>query len=172
MFIFFSLLKQKWLPNNNSAILIDRFKSPKQLAEHIKFLNTNDRAYNSLLEHKINQKIDNQQLYDELNHRIYDTNSLIEDFECFVCQKTLEIPEGESFRQKNSNGHHYAGCDVLKYPKMSKIPSAHAEWQMMLQQGKCEASLIQQYVRENHPINRDQYHKELIRMFDEGQCSD
>lgn len=136
------------------------------------FLNANDRDYNRLLEHKINQNIENQQLRNELEHRIYDTNSLIEDFECFVCQKTLELPDGESFQQKNSNEHHYAGCEVLTYPKMSKIPSAHAEWKSMLQQGKCEASLIQKYVNENKEINRDQYQKELIRMFDDGLCSD
>lgn len=131
------------------------------------YLNNNDFAYNQMLDHKVKQRVDNQHLRDELNHRIYETNSIVEDFECFVCQRTLELPAAQNYRTKS--GNHYENCG-LAYPKMSRTPTEHQKWQSMLYQGRCEASLIQDYVKQNEHIDRDRYNMDLIKRYDKGIC--
>lgn len=135
------------------------------------YLNNNDKVYNQLLDHKLNQKVENQVLRDELKHRIYERNSLIEDFECFVCQNTLELAEGQSFKSKNNGRSHFENCgEQLLYPKMSQTPVMDQVWRNTLDQGKCEASIIQDYVRVNTEINKENYYKELISRYEKGIC--
>lgn len=141
------------------------------MADHLKYVNNNDKDYNQYLEHKIDQKVENQVLSDELRKRIYETNSLIEDFECFVCQQTVELPPGDRFQSKILVGRPFEECgEELVYPKMSKTPALDQDWRHTLSQGKCEASIIQDYVRDNTKIDKEQYHKELINRYEKGVC--
>lgn len=135
------------------------------------YLNNNDKAYNALLSHKINETITNEILRDELNHRNYETNSIIEDFECFACQKALELSDtdNEVTQSKNVVEHHYENC-ALTYPQMSRRPATSTEWESMLEQGKCEASLLKDYVYSNTPITWERHHADLIKRFESGQC--
>lgn len=161
---------QQWLPNNNSAILIKDFDSPKRLAEHIMYLNSNDKEYNRLLQHKIERRVDNERLRNDLNHRNYEPNSIVDDFECFVCQRTLELAAGQSYPTKNVHGNHYEQCGLI-YPKMSRTPIEHAKWQSLMYQGQCEANLIHDYVMQNEQIDRGRYDLDLTKRYENGICS-
>ncbi|KAG4075099.1 hypothetical protein HA402_013494 [Bradysia odoriphaga] len=62
-----------WLPNNKSAILIDDFKTPRELAEFLLNLNENDNEYNTYLQHK---RLDQQPAVTNrvlLDHLAYET---------------------------------------------------------------------------------------------------
>ncbi|XP_013199806.2 alpha-(1,3)-fucosyltransferase B [Amyelois transitella] len=81
-----------WFPNEQSAILIKDYPTPKALYNHVRMLLENDTLYETYLEHKTKQIITNQKLVEELRSRPYQLNALetVEKFECFVCKKLHE----------------------------------------------------------------------------------
>ena len=158
---------QKWLPNNDSAILVDNFKSAKQLADRIMFLNANDREYVKHLRHKTGQKIENQGLIDALQHRSYETNSIVEDFECFVCQRSVE---GGLPKEPVARNGQYDGCNEhLVIPRMLKSHES-ADWSQVIRQGKCEAALLREFVDRNQTFNQKDYQSALIQKYEQGAC--
>lgn len=92
-----------WMPNEKSAIFVDDFKHPKDLAEFIKYLNTNDTEYAEYMNYKDPKYITNKFLlkmleerpwhilgeWDKVNfgHRMY------ANFECHVCDRVIERQE-------------------------------------------------------------------------------
>ena len=77
-----------WAPQN-SIIVAEEFKSPKQLAEYLLYLDQNDSEYEKFLKFKT-EGIKNERLLSALETRKYSVNELqgknsIEGFECHVC---------------------------------------------------------------------------------------
>ena len=77
-----------WAPQN-SIIVAEEFKSPKQLAEYLLYLDQNDLEYEKFLKFKT-EGIKNERLLSALDTRKYSVNELqgknsIEGFECHVC---------------------------------------------------------------------------------------
>lgn len=130
-------------------------------------LNNNDVKYNSYLDHKLHNKITNDFLIAQLNQRNYETNSIIEDFECFVCQQTVETNENTLKR-----GHtHKDICDVdLKYPKMTATSNEISN-SNILKQGKCEADLLHEMILANRSFTQTEFWNEIKRRFDRNDCS-
>lgn len=138
------------------------------MAELIKTLNNNDKKYNQYLQHKIHHNVTNKFLLNQLQQRGYDTNSIVEDFECFVCQKTIE--NNTAVLTPKSDSEHYEMCDEnIELPKM-KTRWESEGWVHAMNQGKCEASLIRQFVEKNVPFGRKEYENELANRYNQGQC--
>ncbi|KAK1804178.1 hypothetical protein P4O66_020217 [Electrophorus voltai] len=92
-----------WLPNPHSAVLIDDFSSPRELAKFIKALDEDDAAYMQYLEYKTHSKITNLRLLEGLQNREWGVNDMskpnyLNGFECFVC-------DGENKRLVEEKAH-------------------------------------------------------------------
>lgn len=76
-----------WMPNANSAILLQDYPTPKLLSQHIDELMQDDDLYEQYLEHKTKGRITNKNLINELKIRPHQTDydKRIQDFECFLC---------------------------------------------------------------------------------------
>uniref|UniRef100_A0A672KXT5 GDP-fucose protein O-fucosyltransferase n=2 Tax=Sinocyclocheilus grahami TaxID=75366 RepID=A0A672KXT5_SINGR len=95
-----------WLPNNHSAILIDDFPSPRDLAEFIKTLDQDDAEYSRYLEYKTPSKITNLRLLEGLESREWGVNDMskpnyLNGFECFVCDRENERLAAVKAHRKN-----------------------------------------------------------------------
>ncbi|KAF8782255.1 Fucosyltransferase 11 like protein [Argiope bruennichi] len=80
-----------WLPTNKSAIVVDDFNDPSELADFVLKLDQNDSLYNEFLQFK-ETGIDNKYLRDHLMKRKWGVNDpdnldFIRGFECFICDK-------------------------------------------------------------------------------------
>ncbi|XP_030648305.1 GDP-fucose protein O-fucosyltransferase 4 [Chanos chanos] len=99
-----------WLPNDHSAILVDNFSSPRELADYIKALDENDERYARYLEFKTPRKITNVRLLDELQTREWGVNDMskpnyLNGFECFVCDHENERLAAERAHRRNPGQH-------------------------------------------------------------------
>lgn len=168
---------QSWLPNPKSAILVSDFDSPRHLAEHLLYLNEDDIEYNSYLDHKkrsMDTAITNNFLVQELTVRNYEEDTIIPDFECFVCQNVQQQTIANS-----ANKLHYNCGNSAVYPKMFEdavattgftVPKNLNDWQNMLLQGKCEADLLNWFVLRNRTFAGSEFDSELLRRYDVGSC--
>lgn len=142
-----------------------------QLAKHIMLLNNNDNKYNRLLDHKINQNVSNEHLRKEIRQRNYETNSIIEDFECFVCQRTIELLNHTHNANDNSKNVKNTCTDDLLYPKMRSHDSKNRKaWQNIFLQGKCEANLLNEFVLRNRKFSKEQFRTKLLSQFENRIC--
>lgn len=92
-----------WMPNEKSAVFVNDFKHPKDLADFVKYLNANDDEYAQYMRYKDPKHITNEFLlkmveerpwrvlgeWDKINfgHRMY------ANFECHVCDRVIERQE-------------------------------------------------------------------------------
>ena len=92
-----------WMPNAKSAVFVNDFKHPKDLADFVKYLNANDDEYAQYMRYKDPKHITNEFLlkmveerpwrvlgeWDKINfgHRMY------ANFECHVCDRVIERQE-------------------------------------------------------------------------------
>ncbi|XP_077285581.1 alpha-(1,3)-fucosyltransferase 10 [Arctopsyche grandis] len=80
-----------WLPNQQSAIVLNDFESLEDLAAYLNHLNTHDDEYEKYLQHKINKKITNSKLIDFIKQHNDEGVELFTDtFQCFICNKHYE----------------------------------------------------------------------------------
>jgi len=82
---------KQWLPSNKSAIVVDDFDSPEELAKYIKYVDETPDEYNSYLSYK-KTGIENKKLKTDLDTRQWAVNSMyrmsfITGFECHVCDR-------------------------------------------------------------------------------------
>lgn len=157
---------QKWLPNNDSAILIEEFQSPKHLAEHLLILNNNDDKYNQYLAHKLNQMVSNEKLQKQLQQRGYETNSIVEDFECYICQKSV----GKLLNDKQTKPAYDTCTENLIYPRMRSKGNTREKWQSIFRQGKCESMLFSELVKRNQSYSQEYFQKELLKRYNNHSC--
>lgn len=80
-----------WLPDNNSAVVADDFKSPKELADYLKQLDNDDEEYEKYLNFK-KVGVTNQHLLSIMKNREWGINdytriNFIDGFECLVCNR-------------------------------------------------------------------------------------
>lgn len=138
------------------------------MADHILLLNNNDVKYNRYLKHKIVGNFTNQMLLDKLKQRGYDTNSLVEDFECFVCQKSVaEITSSPAEPSVSAD----MCTETLIYPKMQAKGDKRTIWQNIFRQGKCEANLFNELVTQNQKYSKQRFQNEILRRFNDHICT-
>lgn len=85
-----------WAPRD-SIIIAEEFKSPKELAEYLLYLDKHDDEYEKFLKYKTDG-IGNERLSEAMESRAYVVNEIkgknsIEAFECYVCDKIIERKE-------------------------------------------------------------------------------
>ena len=84
---------QDWMPNDHSIILVDKFKTPADLASYIQWLDSHDGEYLKYLEFK-EQGITNKRLVQAMESRDWgdglDKTNSVTGFECFVCDRVHE----------------------------------------------------------------------------------
>lgn len=160
---------QQWLPNQDSAVLIEQFQSPKQLADHILLLNNNDELYNRMLNHKIHQNVSNTFLKSQLEERKYEMNSIVEDFECFVCQHSVDEMQGKIANAAKKAAENMCSEQLL-YPKMRANSKKQRFWQNFVQQGKCEANVLNEFVKRNETFTRQMFNQKILDKFNKQEC--
>lgn len=106
-------------PTNHSAIEVLDFKSPKDLADYLNFLNQNDTEYNKYLGYKTPGGVRNKYLIELMNKRGWGINNdqvrgnFINHFECMVCERLHEnknrAKRGEEIIRRQANKKHF-GC--------------------------------------------------------------
>ncbi|XP_066928924.1 alpha-(1,3)-fucosyltransferase 10-like [Clytia hemisphaerica] len=115
---------REWLPDPKSVIMVEDFKSPKDLAEHIKYLDENSSEYEKLLEYKTKGN-DNKKLEKVLEERQWGVDTgrkmnMVTGFECHVCDQIHRNRNrqkaGEPILQYRATLEHY-GC-----PKPTQFP--------------------------------------------------
>ena len=88
-----------WMPNRKSIILIDDFKSPKELADYILWLDNNDEEYLKYLQYKTTG-VTNENLLNFMKGRpwghTYKEQSFVSGFECLVCDRIHDNMKLES----------------------------------------------------------------------------
>lgn len=113
---------QDWAPTNHSVIIAADFGSPKELAEYLHYLDSNDHEYEKYLEFK-KTGVTNPLLLTHFGERgwvvdyIEQGIDFIEGFECFVCNAIHRYMKVKSVGQEPSlmvaNHDHY-NCPMPK----------------------------------------------------------
>ena len=93
-----------WAPSEHSVILIDDYKSPKELADYLLYLDKNDDEYEKYLMYK-KTGVTNDLLLNTMKEREWSIKiksrediNMVESFECYTCNKIHEMlqqPEEE-----------------------------------------------------------------------------
>lgn len=95
-----SSLAKDWMPNERSGIFVNDFKGPRELAEFIKYLNSNDDEYEKYMAYKDPKHITNEFLHKALKERPWRVlgewdkvnfgHRMYAGFECHVCDRVIE----------------------------------------------------------------------------------
>ncbi|XP_071483635.1 alpha-(1,3)-fucosyltransferase 10-like [Diadema antillarum] len=83
-----------WLPDEHAAIIVDDFKSPKELAEYIKYVDSHQEEYEKYVNFK-RAGATNARLVRRMEEREWGVNdfkkiNFIDGFECLVCNRLHE----------------------------------------------------------------------------------
>jgi galactoside 3-L-fucosyltransferase 11 len=110
-----------WIPDKHSVITVDDFQSPKDLAEYLLQLDSNDEEYEKYLAYRKPSGITNSLLVNHMENRPYgdndpDKDSFLQGFECHVCEKVSD-------RYKNEKEHLADPSVALMPPKIA--PYSH-----------------------------------------------
>jgi len=120
---------REWLPSTNAVVLADDFKTPKELAEYIRYLDENPKEYEKLLKYK-STGITNDKLKRELENREWGVDTIrkmnyITGFECHVCDQIHRnrklVKDGKEPIQHVATVEHY-GCPkpvMFQFPKIA-----------------------------------------------------
>ncbi|XP_075888928.1 GDP-fucose protein O-fucosyltransferase 4 isoform X2 [Nelusetta ayraudi] len=81
-----------WMPNNRTAVVVDRFPSPEALADFLRRLDEDDEEYGQYLQFKDPKHIANARLLRALESREWGVNDMskpnyLNGFECYVCDR-------------------------------------------------------------------------------------
>ncbi len=143
-----------WAPDNHSIILLDDFASPKELADYLKYLDTNDEEYEKYLGYK--KGVTNERLVDHMSRREWYINdntgmklNYIEGFECNVCNRIHERKtnkaNGTPLPKSIANRTHYNYSDVKPSFKIEslderKLYPGNVDLKLWIYQYKCYAA--------------------------------
>lgn len=156
---------QDWLPNEESAILVDNFNGPLELAQFIKKLNADDGKYNEYLLHKLNATIVNENLLSALEQRnwgieadAFTKGNFVERFECFLCDRihVLNMVQRHGFDSiiYTATEDHY-GCPP---PRTSgNFDTKESWWNEQYRNAQVEAYVLKTLVDKNVNFTSKEY---------------
>ncbi|CAH1793923.1 unnamed protein product [Owenia fusiformis] len=126
-----------FLPDNHSAIIVDDFKTVKDLTNYLMYLNENDEEYDKYLEFK-RTGVKNKYLKDFMSKREWGINNdwkkpnFIDSFECVVCNRLHENikreKQGLPIKKHIVNANHYGCPKPKKYPEGGSLVRVEDEW--------------------------------------------
>ncbi|XP_070791564.1 alpha-(1,3)-fucosyltransferase 10 isoform X1 [Pituophis catenifer annectens] len=152
---------QDWLPSNKSAILVTDFPHPKDLAQHIKALDADDKEYVAYLEWKLKGDISNRQLLAVMKERTWGVQDIMKDnyidaFECMVCTRVWENirrqAKGMPPRRWKAEANHLScpSPQAFAFSPLSVQRTVLQDvWRSSFEQSKREARALQQLVERN-----------------------
>ncbi|XP_063232251.1 alpha-(1,3)-fucosyltransferase 10 [Bacillus rossius redtenbacheri] len=155
-----------WLPNNESAILVSDFNSPRDLARHLLALNVDTAAYERHLQHKAG-RVENRRLLSALDARPpgSDWGRYVQRLECLVCERLG--PGGAGTR--SVVGPRQYDCPEPRSPLTGRRDEL-APWNQVWQAGRCEASLSRSIALHNRTVSREEYSERLLQLLQSGEC--
>lgn len=155
---------QDWLPNFDSAILIDEFREPEQLAAYIKRLDENDARYEDYLRHKLEGSISNKLLKKVLRSRQWwNLDSAIEEFECQLCLR-LHRP---GIKDSAVDERHYE-CDVTKTATGNS--TSVQEWLAIFRSARCDGIILLEFVSRNETYSVEKLRRRSAQLMIDGDC--
>lgn len=150
--LFYSFCLQDWLPNTNSAILVENYPSIKELADVITEINNNDTLYKSFMSHKTHKQIQNEFLKEKLGQGRFgletDQEFTITAFECFVCRKLHKNDWNEKRTESIYN---------CPNPRTLNWTSKENTWYQHWAVGKCQAKALQFFLESDRPYTQEQF---------------
>lgn len=152
------------MPNNKSAVFIDDFSSPQELANFIEELNHQDDLYDQYLLHKTIAKVDNDLLKDVLTDRPWDGyESWIEKFECDVC---LALHEPNRLRKEFRN--HFKCRSPMSMLTKGKNESNF--WSGILNMDRCRGDAVYEIVSRNETLTKEVVEEQMNQIIAAGEC--
>ncbi|WAQ97097.1 FUT10-like protein, partial [Mya arenaria] len=151
------------LPDDHSAIIIDDFKSPKELANYLNFLDRNDQEYNKYLSWK-KTGVTNPLLKEMLSNRSwsivetwkYGRTNFIEDFECLVCNRLHS--NIKLANQGKPEKVFIADESHLVCPRPEEFSSGYNSWLDDWNQNVILAEAARYFADKNLPITKGDLH--------------
>lgn len=106
-----SPLARDWMPNERTAIFVDNFQSPEELADYIKFLDSNDEEYLKYFKYKEQDAIQNDYLLNAIKERPWRVlgewdkanfgHRMYANFECHLCDYMIEHQKALKAHKQN-----------------------------------------------------------------------
>ncbi|XP_011301914.1 alpha-(1,3)-fucosyltransferase 10 isoform X2 [Fopius arisanus] len=156
-----------WLPNNSSAVAVQDFKSPKDLAEFLHQLMKNDTLYEQYLSHKLIHEIRNDRLLENLRKRPKGLFSVFEyylrNFECQVCEK---IHRNESRTVSKEEYNCEKPSEKFNYNRKIVKNSWIDVWNIE----KCGGKLLTEYLLKNQSVKSTEFNAKKMEMHKENKC--
>ncbi|MEE6459963.1 hypothetical protein FKM82_000804 [Ascaphus truei] len=159
----------EWLPSNKSAIIVNRFAHPKDLAEYIKELDKNDTLYMEFLEWKLQGHIRNKNLVSTMKARKWGVQDVMQDnyidaFECMVCSKVWDNirlqQKGLGTKRWNADSRHLScpSPETFSFSKESAYKSTMRQmWKPSFEQSKKEAKAFRLLVDRNRNFTSQEF---------------
>ncbi|KAM4808781.1 GDP-fucose protein O-fucosyltransferase 3 [Rhinophrynus dorsalis] len=166
---------ENWLPSNKSAIIVDRFAHPKQLAQYIKELDKNDTLYMEFLEWKLQGIITNKNLIFAIENRTWGVQDVMQDnyidaFECMICNKVWDNvrlqEKGLQVKQWKADSRHLDCPSPESFTFLSQRASmSHMRemWKSSFEQSKKEAKAIRLLVERNQNFTTQEFWKLVFK---------
>ncbi|KAG8454398.1 hypothetical protein GDO86_000862 [Hymenochirus boettgeri] len=152
---------EDWLPSIKSAIIVDRFVDPQELAIYIHTLDKNDTLYMEFLEWKLKGIISNTYLVSAIKNRTWGVQDVTQDnyidaFECMVCKRVWDNAhlkeKGLPAKTWNADARHL-NCPAPKafsFQKEMRPKSNMREmWKPSFEQSKREAKALRTFLDKN-----------------------
>lgn len=160
---------EDWLPGNKSAVIVDRFSHPRELAQYINQLDRNDSLYMEYLEWKVQGQIDNGHLIHAIKGRTWGVQDVTQDnyidaFECMVCRRVWDNirlqRKGLYTKRWKANSKHLS-CPAPKpfsflHERSSKT-SMRELWGPSFEQSKKEAAALRRLVDRNRNFTSQEF---------------
>ncbi|KAM8983889.1 GDP-fucose protein O-fucosyltransferase 3 isoform 1-T3 [Ara ararauna] len=158
-----------WLPSNKSAILVSSFSHPRELANYIKTLDTNDQEYESYLQWKLKGDISNPRLLTAMKERKWGVQDITQDnyidtFECMVCNRVWENIRREEKgwlpQSWKARVNHLSCPKPEAFSFSTSSPgwtSLHKMWIPSFEQSKKEAWALRHLVERNRNFTAQEF---------------
>nr|AAI63176.1 Zgc:195147 protein [Danio rerio] len=161
-----------WLPDNQSAIVVNPNEPPKKLAQYLKRLDKNDWEYLKYLEWKHKREITNINLLKELKERPWGVQDITQDnfidvFECMVCSRVWENIHRQEEKLSPKVWRAEESHLTCPPPKLfdfalSSSSSLRQMWGASYEQSKREARALAQMLHTNTNFTITQFWKEVF----------
>lgn len=173
-----------WLPNELSAVFIDDYTSPEELASHLKHLHVHHDEYIAHLQHKpsLNSNPDsvitNVRLEEELDKRTWGASeqqqlakgNFVEKFECLVCTRVAKNHQMGQFGfaaaiPYAANEEHY-GCPApVEETGGTLRTEGGGWWEHHWRQAKYEAQALQELMLDGADnFTTTQFYKKVLQI--------
>ncbi|XP_059474507.1 alpha-(1,3)-fucosyltransferase 10 [Neocloeon triangulifer] len=161
-----SISFQDWMPFDKTAISVRDFDTPETLAKFIAMLDSDEEKYMGYLEHKKRgiEEIENKNLVRVMKERTwsvgnrlfnnFDAKTLVEEFECFVCQKLHQNLEVD-WHVVNVK---HCECPPPVSP-LEKREMNESFWYDQWHQGKFEAQLLRELVESGERLSQEEFYE-------------